>query len=239
MPKPDVQADLFEIMYSCRSMRRLKPDPVPDEVIERLIDAAVQCPSGSNAQNWRFVVVRDRAKLRRIQELWQASWAFYEETIAAAVRPGEDPDQKERQRKTSRYMIDHIHEVPALIFVCAAKDEVIAKAFASPATILSAVRHMGLGPTLNLVRNATRIGALGAGGAAFPAVQNLLLAARALGLGATLTTPHVFQPGAYEAIVGIPSDATLCAVIPVGYPMGRFGPVRRPAARDVMRWDTY
>ena len=136
-------------------------------------------------------------------------------------------------------MINHIHEVPALIFVCAARDEVVAEAFASPATIMSAVRNMGLGATLNLVRNATKIGALGAGGAAYPAVQNLLLAARALGLGATLTTPHVFQPGAYEEIVGIPSDVTLCAVIPVGYPMGKFGPVKRPAVGEVLRWDSY
>jgi hypothetical protein len=65
------------------------------------------------------------------------------------------------------------------------------------------------------------------------------LAARALGLGAVLTTPQAFLPGVYEDIVGIPSDVTLCAVIPIGWPMGKFGPVKRPPAREVMSWDTY
>lgn len=239
MPRPDDQADLFETMYTCRAMRRLKPDPVPDEVIEKLIDAAVQCPSGGNAQTWRFIVVRDRAKLARIQELWRTAWSFYRSTIGAVDRLGSDPAARERQSRAGDYMVEHIHEVPALIFVCAKDDTAVAQAFKSPATMLAAVRHFGVGGTLKLVSNAGHAGAMAAAGAAFPAVQNILLAARALGLGAVLTTPQAFQPGAYEEIVGIPSDVTLCAVIPIGYPKGKFGPIQRPAAKDVMTWDSY
>lgn len=220
-------------------MRRFKTDPVPDELIEKLIDAAVHCPSGSNAQNWRFVVVRDKAKLLKIQALWRTSWAFYGETINKVLRPGEDAESKARQKKAGDYMVEHIHEVPALIFVCANKDNVIAEAFQSPATMMAAVKHFGLAGTLKLVAGASRTGYMAAGGAAFPAVQNILLAARALGLGAVLTTPQAFQPGAYEEIVGIPSDSTLCAVIPIGWPKGNFGPVKRPPAKDVMSWDSY
>lgn len=239
MPKPDQQADLFEIIYSCRAMRRFKPDPVPQELLEQLIDAAVQCPSGSNAQNWKFVIVRDQTKLKAIQDLWKVSWAFYNETINGIPRPGENPEAKARQVKAGNYMVNHLHEVPALIFVCAKKDPVIAEAFSSPSTIASAIKHFGIGGTFSLVAGSSRAGIQGACGAAFPAVQNLLLAARALGLGAVLTTPQLFQPGAYEKIVGIPDDATLCAVIPVGYPMGNFGPIRRPPAADVISWDSY
>ncbi|MFT4570563.1 MAG: nitroreductase [Hyphomicrobiaceae bacterium] len=239
MPKPDQSADLFEIMYSCRAMRRFKPDPIPEAVIEQLIDAAIQCPSGSNAQNWKFVVVRDRDKLTEIQKLWKTSWAFYGETVNAVLRPGEDPAAKARQSKAGTYMVDHMHEVPALIFVCAKRDDVLAEAFASPSTLMAAIRHFGLGGALNLITSGSKTSIQAAGGAAFPAVQNLLLAARALGLGAVLTTPHLFQPGAYEKIVGIPAEATLCAVIPVGYPLGKFGPIRRPPAQDAMSWDTY
>ena len=74
---------------------------------------------------------------------------------------------------------------------------------------------------------------------ASPAVQNLLLAARGLGLGAVLTTPPWFSPGAYERILGLPKNVTLTAVIPVGYPKGKFGPVRRPDPASLVRWDRY
>ncbi len=239
MPKPSEAADLFETMYTCRAMRRFKPDPIPEDVLEKLIDAAAQCPSGSNAQNWKFVVVRDRTKLAAIQKLWKTSWDFYNETVNKVPRPGEDPAAKARQVKAGYYMVEHMHEVPALIFVCAKRDPVIAEAFASPSTVAAALRHFGVGGTLKLLTGASRTAIQSADGAAFPAVQNLLLAARALGLGAVLTTPHLFQPGAYEEIVGIPSDATLCAVIPVGWPLGKFGPIKRPAAREVMSFDSY
>jgi nitroreductase len=239
MAKPQETADLFEIMYSSRSMRRFTDEPVSDETIEKLIDAAIHCPSGSNAQNWKFVVVRDKPKLLKIQALWKTSWSFYGETINAILRPGEDAAAKARQTKAGTYMVDHMHEVPALIFVCAKKDTVIADAFQSPSTMISAVKHFGLAGTIKLIAGASRTSHMAAGGAAFPAVQNLLLAARALGLGAVLTTPQAFQPGAYEEILGIPADATLCAVIPIGWPKGKFGPVSRPAASEVMSWDQY
>jgi nitroreductase len=70
-------------------------------------------------------------------------------------------------------------------------------------------------------------------------VQNILLAARALGLGAVLTTPHLFVPGEFEKILGIPSEFTLYAVIPVGYPKGNFGPVSRPEPAGVVHWDRF
>jgi len=239
MPKPDERVDLFEVMYSCRAMRRLKPDPVPEDVLEKLIDAAVQCPSGSNAQNWTFVIVRDRAKLREIQKLWRSAWGFYAETINAAPRPGEEPAAKQKQDKASQYMIDHLHEVPAMIFVGVKRDPVVAEALKSPRTVTAAFRHLGLGGTVRLLTGGSRATLQGADGAAYPAVQNILLSARALGLGAVLTTPHLFHPGEYEKLLGIPGDVTLCAAIPVGYPIGRFGPVRRPRAADVISWDSY
>ncbi len=239
MSKPDDHADLFEIMYSCRAMRRLKPDPVPEKLLEKLIDAAVQCPSGSNAQNWTFVIVRDRAKMSEIQKLWRSAWGFYTATINAALRPGEDPAAKERGNRASQYMIDHMHEIPAMIFVGVKRDPVVAEALKSPRTVTAAIKHLGLGGTLRLLTGGSRATLQGADGAAYPAVQNILLAARGLGLGAVLTTPHLFHPGEYEKLLGIPADVTLCAAIPVGYPLGRFGPVRRPPATDVIGWDSY
>lgn len=231
--------DLFDIIHTCRAMRRLRPDPVPEDVLVKLVDAAIHAPSSSNAQNWRFVIVRDREQKRRIAELWRRGAAWYRETIGAASRPGDDPEQRARSERAMQYMLDHLEDVPALVFVAIKKDEVVAKALASATTVTAALRHLGLGGTVRLLTGAGNATATGIHATAYPAAQNLLLAARALGLGAVLTTPHLFHPGQYEKILGLPSDVTLACCIPVGYPIGRFGPVTRPDPRTVIHWDRH
>jgi len=238
--KSSAPMDVFDVMYTCRAMRRLKPDPVPEDVLVKLVDAAIHAPSSSNAQNWRFVIVRDREQKRRIAELWRSGAAWYRATIgAASPRPGEDAEQRVRSQRALQYMLDHIEDVPALVFVAIKKDEAVAKALASPNTITAALRHLGVGGTIRLLRGAGNAAATGIHASAYPAAQNLLLAARALGLGAVLTTPHLFHPGEYEKVLGLPSDVTLTCCIPIGYPMGRFGPVSRPDPRTTIHWDRY
>ena len=240
MAKPESSELLFDVLYSCRAMRRLKPDPVPEPLLLQLVDAALQGPSGSNSQNWTFIIVRDRAQKERIAAQWQRTWSFYLETFAKApARPGEDVAKRERTTAVSTQMVRNIADVPAIICVGVKRDEVLAKVLASPSTLAAAVRNFGLGGALRLLTNGTRTSAIADGSTAYPAVQNLLLAARALGLGAVLTTPNFFVPGEFEAILGIPKTVTLAAVIPVGYPLGKFGPVTRPAPAAVVSWDRY
>jgi nitroreductase len=240
MTEQTTTRDVFEIIRTCRAMRRLKPDPVPEDVLMQLVDAAIHAPSSSNAQNWRFVIVRDREQKRRIAELWRSGAAWYRDTIGAAPpRPDEDAAQRVRSQHALQYMLDHIEDVPALVFLAIKKDEAVAKALASPKTITAALRHLGLGGTVRLLRGAGNATATGIHATAYPAAQNLLLAARALGLGAVLTTPHLFHPGQYEQVLGLPSDVTLTCCIPVGYPMGRFGPVARPDPRSLIHWDRH
>lgn len=237
---PENDANLFEILYTCRAMRRLKPDPVPDDLLIRLVDAALQGPSGSNAQNWAFIIVKDAAQKRRIQEVWRRTWAFYFETFRQAeARPGEDLEQRRRAGEAGKYMVEHLHEAPAIIFVGVRKDEAFAKVLQSPATWAAAARHFGVAGVMKLVAGGVRSGILAEAATAYPAVQNLLLAARALGLGAVLATPQLFVPGAFESILDVPRHVSLHAAIPVGYPKGRFGPVKRPDALSVVRWDRY
>jgi nitroreductase len=240
MAKPDSRELLFDVMYSCRAMRRFKPDPVPEPVLLQLVEAALQGPSGSNAQNWTFVIVRDRAQKERIAAAWKPTWDFYLETFAKApARPGEDVARRDRMVAVGTQMVERLAEVPAIIAVGVKRDEALAKVLASPATLGAAVRHFGLGGALKLLTSGTRTSAIADGSTAYPAVQNLLLAARALGLGAVLTTPHFFVPGTFEAVLGIPKTVTLAAIIPVGYPIGKFGPVTRPPAAAVVSWDRY
>lgn len=240
MAKPDNSQQLFDIMWTCRSMRRLRPDPVPEELLLQLVDAAIHGPSGSNAQNWSFIIGRDAEQKRRLGELWRKVWDFYDATIASAPpRPGEDLVARRRLSKAGTYMVDHIPQTPALICVGVRKDQVLDKLTKSPGFAVNVVKFFGLGGLLKIAANATATTVKAEASTAYPAVQNILLAARALGLGAVLTTPHLFMPGAFEKILGIPSDFTLFAVIPVGYPEGKFGPVSRPQAEAVVHWDRY
>ena len=240
MPKPGASEPLFDIMYTTRAMRRFKPDPIPESVLLELVDAALQGPSGSNAQNWTFIIVRDRAQKERIAALWKPTWNFYLETFAKAeARPGEDVAARDRMIAVGTQMVENLANIPAIVCVGVKRDEALAKVLSSPKTLRSARRHLGLGGTLKLLTNGTRTSAIADGSTAYPAVQNLLLAARALGLGAVLTTPHFFVPGSFEQLLGIPKTVTLAAIIPVGYPLGKFGPVKRPPAEAVVSWDRY
>jgi nitroreductase len=240
MEIPQNDAKLFDILYTCRSMRRLKPDPVPDDVLVKLVDAALHGPSGSNAQNWTFVVVKDAEQKRNIQAIWRNTWGFYSDTFRkAGARPHEDVSKRDRMGEAGAYMVEHMHEAPAIVFVGVKKDEVFAKVLQNPATLAAAVRHFGALGALKLIAGGSRAGILADAATAYPAVQNLLLAARALGLGAVLTTPQLFVPGAFEALLCTPKTVTLHAAIPVGYPRGKFGPVTRPDPRSVIHWDRY
>ncbi len=240
MGRATSDAKLFDIMYTCRAMRRLKTDPVPDEVLLQLVDAALQGPSGSNAQNWAFIIVKDAAQKRAVQVIWQKTWRFYTSTFShAELRPGENLEQRQRMTAAGTHMVEHLHEAPAIIFVGVKKDEALAKVLQSLSTVRAALREFGALGTVKLLSGGSRAGAVADASTAYPAVQNLLLAARALGLGAVLTTPHFFVPGEFETQLGIPTTWSLHAAIPVGYPKGKFGPVRRPPPGAVVHWDRY
>lgn len=227
-------------MYQCRAMRRLRPDPVPEELLVRLVDAALHGPSGSNAQNWAFVIVRDPDQKQRVARAYQRAWGFYRATVAAApLRAHEDADGRERMERAGDHLAEHLAEAPAIVFVAVLADKVFERALLSPRGLRQLVSRTGLRSSLRFLTGGQRGSALAAGSTAYPAVQNLLLAARALGLGAVMTTQHFFVPGEFEDIVGLPKGAVLAAVVPVGYPVGRFGPVTRPDPRTTISWDRW
>jgi nitroreductase len=240
MAAPASDARLFDVMYTCRAMRRLRPDPVPEETLLALVDAALHGPSGSNAQNWRFVIVRDRTQKERMRAIWEKTWGFYLETVAAGdARPGEDLGARRRMTAAATWQLEHFLDIPAFICVCVARDELMAKTLAAPSTAVKLVRYFGIGGTIKLLGRMARTSGIADGATAYPAVQNLLLAARALGLGAVMTTQQFFVPGAFERVLELPSTVTLAAIVPVGWPAGKFGPVSRPAPQTVVSWDRY
>jgi nitroreductase len=196
--------DLFEIMRTTRSMRRLKPDPVPAALLRQVLEAGTFAANGGNMQSWRFLVIQDAAIKAATAVWYKKAW---HEVVGPRYRsggpaPGTTPERFARMLAAAEHLADHLHEAPVWIVPC-----------------LSGPR--------------------GSGASVFPAVQNMLLAARALGLGSTLTTLYLIHEKAAEAAMGLPEDIHSYAILPLGFPVGKFGPVRRAPLEDVVYQDKW
>jgi nitroreductase len=196
--------DLFEIMRTTRSMRRLKLDPVPNALLNRVLEAGTFAANGGNLQSWRFLVIRDPAIKAAAAVWYRKAW---HEVVAPRYRAdgpgsGTTPERFARMLAAAEHLADHLHEAPVWIVPCLA-------------------------------------GPRGSGASIFPAVQNILLAARAVGLGATLTTLYLRHETETEAAMGIPEGHHSYAILPIGFPTGKFGSVRRAPLAEVAFQDRW
>ena len=193
-------------------MRRLKPDTVPEPLLLRLLEAANQAPSASNTQLTRWIVVRDPQVREKLASLNAIQVAKYLESPAASPQglPHQDRDRRARMLQALRWQADHLAQVPALIIAC----------------------HLFTAEPNDALRAH-------AASSVWPAIQNLLLAARALGLGATPTTLGLRDRDAVRATLSLPINVEAYCLIPIGYPMGRFGPVTRLPVADTVRFDSW
>ncbi len=205
---------IFEVIDTTRAMKRLKPDPVPLELIRKVLDAGTKAPSGVNTQPWEFMVVRDAETKKWVQERYLH---FSRERFGALVASLEETDTPHaRMLRTVMHLAEHLHEVPVLLFVCGHRDW--------PAAV-PVEKRVGKAPPPY--------------GSIYPCVQNILLACRAVGLGASLTTiHHMFEEELRERL-GVPDEVSLVALLPIGFPQGRFGPVTRKPARELTHFDRW
>lgn len=203
--------DVYEALYTTRAMRRVRPDPIPDDVQARILDAAVRAPSGGNTQNWRFLLVDDPDVKGRIGPLYRSAltqlWeSFYAERIAAAEA---DPDSEEsesfrRVKASADWLADHFAEVPLFLFGFVQYDPSGGSIFPAVWSAQLAARAEGVGSALTSV------------------------------LG-------VFFRDEVLEILGVPDEGWINACcVSFGYPTGRWGvaprrPVHEVAARN--RWD--
>jgi nitroreductase len=191
---------LFEAMYSQRALRYLKTDPVPDELVNKIIDAGIRAPNGGNSQQWGFIVIKDGATKRIIADHYPGT-----------PRPDHGQAQTAsaaRAAESAEYLAQHITDVPIWI--------------------LAVTHHPGTD--------------IHHGASIYPAVQNMLLAARAFGLGSVLTTR--VRRGFEEQIrsaIGLPDDWVTAAMIPLGWPQDGtgYGPTTRRPASEVTHWDRW
>jgi len=194
-----------EAIYTTRSMRRLRDEPVPEEELRFLVESAVQAPTGSNQQRWAFVVVTDREQIRKVGEVYREAGR----AIMPAIMEGGTLDEAtEKIYRRAMLLVDGMVDVPALILCC------MRGPFPSEPAMATAYF-----------------------GSIFPAVQNLILAARSRGLGTTLTTLHKSREADIKAVLGIPDDVETVALIPVGYPKGKWGRPKREPAPGVTHWN--
>ena len=186
---------LLEGIRTTRAIRRLKPDPVPIELVKKVCEAGTYAPSGGNRQPWSFIAVTDENKRHHIASLYQARFREYIKPALAAAEQPDYPEAKRRNMKAAIYLAEHLHEAPVLLFVA--------------------------GWTR---RGQPQSQAL------FPAIQNILLACRAVGLGASLTTAHRAHGEEIDRLLGLdPVKRPSIAMLPIGWPIGRYGkPTRRP-----------
>ena len=214
---------LFEAMYSARALRRFKPDPVPDDVMSKVLDAAIRAPSGSNAQGWLFIVVRDAEKRRQLGAIYQKAAKILTALYAERPRASHFSEEQYRRFMSSvTYLFDHMYEAPVLLLACLRSAPSVASSGLSP-------------EAQSAIANSART----RGASIYPAVQNIILACRAFGLGTVLTTIHTFFEEEVKAIVGLPSDVSTFALMPIGYPRDKFGPVRRLPVSEVACLDSY
>jgi nitroreductase len=203
--------DVFETMHTMRAMRRLRPDPVPDALIRQILEAGQCAPNGGNTQRWRFLVVKDRAIKQRVQAYYKRA---FDEVVGPRYLSSTPPPG------VSRAQYDRQH---------AAVEYLTDHFHEAPVWIVACLEEGTATPTR------------WSGASIYPAVQNMLLAARALGLGCTLTTRHLLFEKETEAALGLPPGVHSYAILPIGYPMGNFGKVGRGPLPDIVyqdRWGT-
>jgi nitroreductase len=207
---------VFEVMYTMRAMRRLKPDAVPLELIRKVIEAGTQAPSGQNTQPWRFLVLTEPADKQFVQQRYYAAMKL---RFGNVKLDPNDPSPIVRTWRAAQYLAEHLHETPVLLFVCGRRDW--------PAAIPEQYRTYKAPPSY---------------GSVYPCAQNMLLACRALGLGASLTTAHVLFEEELQERFGVPDEYGMVAMLPIGYPKGRFGSVTRTRGEELTyygRWGSH
>lgn len=218
MTKLNLGAD--ELLSTTRAVRK-RIDferPVEDDVLRECLELAVQAPTGSNAQNWQWVVVTDPGKRKALGEIYQRAWAIYEQLPMNAEQIYDGPDEERRAQHgrvmdSARYLATRMGEVPAMLIPCLAQR----------------------------LDAAPNVAAASMYGSVYPAMWSFMLAARERGLGTALTTLHLMFEEEAASVLGIPfADVTQLALVTIGYTKGTdFKPAKREPLEAVVHWNAW
>jgi nitroreductase len=207
---------LLEAMMTQRAVRRVLPDPVDDVLVLKCIELALRAPTGADGQNWDFIVVKDgriKEKLaRRYRQGWKVQYGGMIRRIAAR------DESMAKIARAVQWQVDHFAEIPVLVVAC--------------------LRLGARGGRLPFVR-MPHAAESAYWGSIYPSVQNLLLAARAMGLGASLITLPLWSQTSARRLLNLPLSVTPCCIVPLGWPRGRYGPTTRKPVEEVAHLDVF
>jgi nitroreductase len=211
-----LQMPLYEAMMTQRAVRRVLPDPVDDAVVLKCIELALRAPTGNDGQNWEFIVVRDRHVKEKLAKRYRQGWKVQHGVVLrrAVVRD----ESMARIARAVQWQIDHFTEIPVLVVAC--------------------LRLGARDGRLPFVR-MPHVAESAYWGSIYPSVQNLLLAARAMGLGASLVTLPLWSQTSARRALDLPRSVTPCCIVPLGWPRGRYGPTTRKPVEQVAHRDAY
>lgn len=202
---PEAGVDALTAIHTSIAMRYLRPDPVPDALLLRVLAAATCASSPGNSQGWEFVVVRDAERRRQLGAAIRDGMARFRPQV-----PTDGDPSRRRMLAGANHLLDHLHEVPVMIFVC------------------GGAVYPAAAPSTDWIPSTL-----------YPAAQNLIVAARALGLGSVFTAYHKVAEPRVREILGIPDAVQIAVTIPLGFPARPFRPVKRRPLEEIVRWDRW
>ena len=194
---------LLDTIHAQRAIRFYTNDPIPDEVLERILEAAIRAPSGGNSQGWAFVVVRD-PELKRQLAVWYKD--FWDNVYSKR------PDRKDSPvSRSAEHLVNNFADAPVVVIPCT---------------------KGGKGTSRDTLTSGASI---------YPAVQNLMLAAVAQGVGSVITTFLQNHEDKVKQLLGIPDDFQTACAVPLGYPSGEetFGGSKRNPLAQVVHYDRW
>ena len=218
MSQLDTPLDIYSAMSTLRAVRRLNTDAIPDMVLNRVLQAASWAPTGGNAQPWRIVLVREAAAKLALGALYSASWKRFSAGYhrGLATLPEADRARQIKTLDAGDYLADHFHEAPAIAVFC----------FNPKNMAITDIKQ-------------DRVSVVG-GASVYTAVQNLMLACRAEGLGCVLTTLLCEHEPEVRKVLEIPDPWGTAAAIPMGYPIrGGHGAIRRRGVSELVFDDKF
>ena len=190
--------DIYEMMSTLRAVRRLRTDPIPDDVMDRVLQAAAWAPTGGNMQPWRVIVVTSSERKQALADIYKPAWYRYAKGYDKRIEqlPADEAEKARRNRIAGDYLADHLHEAPTILMFVA-------------------------DPQMMAITDAKldRVSMVG-GGSVYTAVQNAMLAARTEGLGCVLPPLHCLAEEEVKEALRIPEGWATLAMVPLGYPIG-------------------
>jgi nitroreductase len=201
MDRSRLDMPIGEAMFTQRSIRKFKPNPISIDDIRLILEAAVKAPNGGNRQTGRFLVLTDAAVIKEFGALYHEAWWAKRRDEGQPWKRLEEVPADPGTHRAAAQLADEMKDAPCVVL-----------AFS-----------LGRGGSSSVI----------------PAVQNLMLAARALGIGSVPTTLHPQVMDRVYAMLGVPAEAEFILCIPLGYPRGRFGPTSRLPTAETTFFNTW